>query len=127
MRIVIFDRQTMTQTGVVGMRGANAGEFEIVNNRCAQKLAFLSPAQSLANADPEQIAIGLQVALRELAGKVQVKPALARFAEASLSTQYEETTQFQMVLIIAVIAADQDPGSSTHCPVRTKRNRSENL
>ena len=58
MRIVIFDRQTMTQIGAVGMRGTQAGEFdivhhmavdsngnlytaEIVNNRRAQKFVLL--------------------------------------------------------------------------------------
>jgi len=58
MRIVIFDRQTMAQTGAVGMRGTEAGEFdivhhmavdsngnlytaEIVNNRRAQKFVLL--------------------------------------------------------------------------------------
>ena len=57
MRVVIFNRQTMTQIGVVGVKGANAGEFdivhhiavdskenlytaEIVNNRRAQKLVL---------------------------------------------------------------------------------------
>ena len=56
MRVVIFDRQTMTQIGAVGSRGTGAGEFdivhhiavdsngnlytaEIVNNRRVQKLA----------------------------------------------------------------------------------------
>jgi hypothetical protein len=59
MRVVIFDRQTMTQIGVVGMKGAKPGEFdivhhmavdskgnlytaEIVNNRRAQKFVRLS-------------------------------------------------------------------------------------
>ena len=32
MRVVIFDRQSMTQIGVVGMKGANAGEFDIVHH-----------------------------------------------------------------------------------------------
>jgi hypothetical protein len=58
MRIVILDRQTMTQIGAVGMRGTQAGEFdivhhmavdssgnlytaEIVNNRRAQKFVLL--------------------------------------------------------------------------------------
>jgi hypothetical protein len=59
MQIVIFDRQTMTQVGVIGQRGDGAGEFdivhhmavdsagnlytaEIVNNRRAQKLELVS-------------------------------------------------------------------------------------
>jgi hypothetical protein len=60
MRVVIFDRLSMTQIGVVGTRGPNAGEFdivhhmavdskgnlytaEIVNNRRAQKFALTRP------------------------------------------------------------------------------------
>jgi len=60
MRVVIFDRQTMAQIGVVGMKGAKAGEFdivhhmaadskgnlytaEIVNNRRAQKFVLVGP------------------------------------------------------------------------------------
>jgi hypothetical protein len=60
MRVVIFDRQTMTQVGVVGSKGKNAGEFdivhhiavdskgnlytaEIVNNRRAQKFVPTEP------------------------------------------------------------------------------------
>ena len=60
MRVVIFDRLSMAQVGVVGVRGKNAGEFdivhhmavdskgnlytaEIVNNRRAQKFVLLAP------------------------------------------------------------------------------------
>jgi hypothetical protein len=60
MRVVIFDRRTMTQVGVVGSKGKNAGEFdivhhiavdskgnlytaEIVNNRRAQKFVATQP------------------------------------------------------------------------------------
>ncbi|HEY9183443.1 MAG TPA: beta-propeller fold lactonase family protein, partial [Gammaproteobacteria bacterium] len=60
MRVVIFDREAMTQIGVVGSRGKNAGEFdivhhmavdskgnlytaEIVNNRRAQKFVLARP------------------------------------------------------------------------------------
>jgi DNA-binding beta-propeller fold protein YncE len=32
MRVVIFDRDTMTQIGIVGSRGAGAGEFDIVHH-----------------------------------------------------------------------------------------------
>ena len=32
MRVVIFDRQTMTQIGVVGTRGDNPGQFDIVHH-----------------------------------------------------------------------------------------------
>jgi hypothetical protein len=59
MRIVVFDRQRMTQIGVVGSKGANAGELdivhhvavdskgnlytaEIVNNRRAQKFVLVT-------------------------------------------------------------------------------------
>jgi hypothetical protein len=60
MRVVILDRKTMTQIGVVGMKGKGAGEFdivhhmaadskgnlytaEIVNNRRAQKFVLVGP------------------------------------------------------------------------------------
>jgi DNA-binding beta-propeller fold protein YncE len=62
MRVVIFDRRTMTQIGSVGRRGSAPGEFdivhhmavdskgnlytaEIVNNRRAQKLALVENRQ----------------------------------------------------------------------------------
>jgi hypothetical protein len=61
MRIVIFDREAMTQIGAVGTRGSNAGQFdivhhmavdsqgnlytaEIVNQRRAQKLVLMAAA-----------------------------------------------------------------------------------
>jgi DNA-binding beta-propeller fold protein YncE len=35
MRVVIFDRATMTQIGVIGMKGSGAGEFDIVHHMAA--------------------------------------------------------------------------------------------
>jgi len=45
MRVVIFDRQTMTQIGVVGSRGANAGEFDIVHHMAADSKGNLYTAE----------------------------------------------------------------------------------
>jgi DNA-binding beta-propeller fold protein YncE len=49
MRVVIFDRQTMTQIGVVGSRGANAGEFDIVHHMAADSKGNLYTAEIVNN------------------------------------------------------------------------------
>jgi DNA-binding beta-propeller fold protein YncE len=49
MRIVIFDRQTMTQVGVVGRKGANAGEFDIVHHMAADSKGNLYTAEIVNN------------------------------------------------------------------------------
>jgi hypothetical protein len=49
MRIVIFDRQTMTQIGVVGTRGANAGEFDIVHHMAVDSKGNLYTAEIVNN------------------------------------------------------------------------------
>jgi sugar lactone lactonase YvrE len=49
MRIVIFDRATMTQIGVVGMRGANAGEFDIVHHMAVDSKGNLYTAEIVNN------------------------------------------------------------------------------
>jgi len=49
MRIVIFDRQTMTQIGVVGTRGANAGEFDIVHHMAIDSKGNLYTAEIVNN------------------------------------------------------------------------------
>ena len=49
MRIVIFDRQTMTQIGVVGTRGANPGEFDIVHHMAADSQGNLYTAEIVNN------------------------------------------------------------------------------
>jgi DNA-binding beta-propeller fold protein YncE len=49
MRVVIFDRQTMTQIGVVGMKGARAGEFDIVHHMAVDSKGNLYTAEIVNN------------------------------------------------------------------------------
>jgi sugar lactone lactonase YvrE len=49
MRIVIFDREAMTQIGVVGSRGANAGEFDIVHHMAVDSKGNLYTAEIVTN------------------------------------------------------------------------------
>jgi len=49
MRVVIFDRQSMTQIGVVGMKGANAGEFDIVHHMAVDSKGNLYTAEIVNN------------------------------------------------------------------------------
>src|ERR1051326_7271731 len=49
MRVVIFDRQTMTQNGVVGMKGKNPGEFDIVHHMAADSKGNLYTAEIVNN------------------------------------------------------------------------------
>jgi hypothetical protein len=49
MRVVIFDRATMTQIGVVGSKGANAGEFDIVHHMAADSNGNLYTAEIVNN------------------------------------------------------------------------------
>jgi hypothetical protein len=49
MRIVIFDRQTMTQIGVIGMKGKGAGEFDIVHHMAADSKGNLYTAEIVNN------------------------------------------------------------------------------
>jgi hypothetical protein len=45
MRVVIFDRNTMTQIGVVGSRGSGAGEFDIVHHMAVDSNGNLYTAE----------------------------------------------------------------------------------
>ena len=49
MRIVIFDRRTMTQIGVVGMRGTSPGEFDIVHHMAVDSNGNLYTAEIVNN------------------------------------------------------------------------------
>jgi len=49
MRIVVFDRATMTQVGAVGMRGPNPGEFDIVHHMAADSRGSLYTAEIVTN------------------------------------------------------------------------------
>jgi hypothetical protein len=46
---VIYDRQAMTQIGVVGARGANAGEFDIVHHMAVDSNGNLYTAEIVNN------------------------------------------------------------------------------
>ena len=49
MRVVIFDRRAMAQIGAVGMRGAAAGEFDIVHHMAADSKGNLYTAEIVNN------------------------------------------------------------------------------
>ena len=49
MRIVIFDRASMTQIGVVGQRGKNPGEFDIVHHMAVDSKGSLYTAEIVNN------------------------------------------------------------------------------
>ena len=49
MRVVVFERKTMSQIGVVGMRGAGPGEFNIVHHMAADSKGNLYTAEIVTN------------------------------------------------------------------------------
>jgi DNA-binding beta-propeller fold protein YncE len=49
MRVVIFDRATMAQIGVIGMKGSHAGEFDIVHHMTADSKGNLYTAEIVNN------------------------------------------------------------------------------
>ena len=49
MRVVIFDRQTMTQVGVIGSKGKEPGEFDIVHHMAADSKGNLYTAEIVNN------------------------------------------------------------------------------
>ena len=49
MRVVIFDRATMTQIGVIGTKGSGAGEFDIVHHMAADSKGNLYTAEIVNN------------------------------------------------------------------------------
>jgi len=49
MRVVIFDRATMTQIGVIGRKGTGAGEFDIVHHIAADSQGNLYTAEIVNN------------------------------------------------------------------------------
>ena len=49
MRVVIFDRRTMTQVGVVGTKGTHAGEFDIVHHMAVDSRGNLYTAEIVNN------------------------------------------------------------------------------
>jgi DNA-binding beta-propeller fold protein YncE len=49
MRVVIFDRATMTQIGVIGTRGSGTGQFDIVHHMAADSKGNLYTAEIVNN------------------------------------------------------------------------------
>ena len=49
MRVVVFDRATMTQIGTVGMRGPKPGDFDIVHHMAADSKGNLYTAEIVTN------------------------------------------------------------------------------
>ena len=49
MRVVIFDRAMMTQIGVIGMKGKNPGEFDIVHHMAADSKGNLYTGEIVNN------------------------------------------------------------------------------
>jgi DNA-binding beta-propeller fold protein YncE len=57
MRVVIFDRETLTQIGVVGMRGPNRGEFDIVHHMAADSKGNLYAAEIVTNRRAQKLVL----------------------------------------------------------------------
>lgn len=49
MRVIVFDRASMTQIGVIGMRGPRPGEFDIVHHMAADSKGNLYTAEIVTN------------------------------------------------------------------------------
>jgi DNA-binding beta-propeller fold protein YncE len=49
MQVAIFDRQTMTQIGTIGMRGSKPGDFDIVHHMAADSKGNLYTAEIVTN------------------------------------------------------------------------------
>ena len=49
MRVVIYDRATMTQIGAIGMRSAKPGDFDIVHHMAADSKGNLYTAEIVTN------------------------------------------------------------------------------
>jgi DNA-binding beta-propeller fold protein YncE len=57
MRIVIFDRATMTQIGAIGMRGSGKGEFDIVHHMAADSKGNLYAAEIVTNRRAQRLVL----------------------------------------------------------------------
>jgi DNA-binding beta-propeller fold protein YncE len=49
MRVVIFDREKLTQVGAIGMRGPKPGDFDIVHHMAADSKGNLYTAEIVTN------------------------------------------------------------------------------
>jgi DNA-binding beta-propeller fold protein YncE len=57
MRIVVFDRATMSQIGAIGMRGADPGEFDIVHHMAADSKGNLYAAEIVTNRRAQKLVL----------------------------------------------------------------------
>ncbi|HUK35234.1 MAG TPA: hypothetical protein VLV86_15050 [Vicinamibacterales bacterium] len=57
MRVVIFDRATMTQIGTIGMKGAGSGEFDIVHHMAADSKGNLYTAEIVNNRRAQRLVL----------------------------------------------------------------------
>jgi hypothetical protein len=57
MRVVIFDRATLTQIGSIGMRGPKPGEFDIVHHMAADSKGNLYTAEIVTNRRAQRFVI----------------------------------------------------------------------
>jgi hypothetical protein len=57
MRIVVFDRETLTQIGSVGMRGSGPGEFDIIHHMAADSQGNLYAAEIVTNRRAQRLVI----------------------------------------------------------------------
>ncbi len=57
MRIVVFDRATMTQIGAIGMRGPKPGEFDIVHHMAADSKGNLYTAEIVTNRRAQRLVL----------------------------------------------------------------------
>ena len=58
MRVVIFERATLTQLGAIGMRGPKPGEFNIVHHMAADSKGNLYTAEIVTNRRAQKFVIG---------------------------------------------------------------------
>jgi hypothetical protein len=49
MKVLVFDRLTLTKVGEIGMRGAKPGEFDIVHHMAADSKGNLYTAEIVTN------------------------------------------------------------------------------
>jgi hypothetical protein len=57
MRIVVFDRRSLTQLGAIGMRGAGPGEFDIVHHMAADSKGNLYTAEIVNNRRAQKLVL----------------------------------------------------------------------
>jgi DNA-binding beta-propeller fold protein YncE len=57
MRVVVFDRATLTQLGAIGMRGARPGEFDIAHHMAADSKGNIYTAEIVTNRRAQKLVI----------------------------------------------------------------------